>query len=367
MNRDSLVLKKLLAEGNLRTLRTTECRGSMIIYNGHEYVNFSSNDYLGLSSRLELQDEFFDGLPRSHQMVMSNPSSRLMTGNSFEYNELEQSIASFMQTEAALVLSSGYILNSSLLRAITSREDVILADKLVHSSLIDGLKLSDCPWFRFAHNDMQNLRTMLIKHHGKRIVVVIESLYSMDGDRAPLNDLAQLQIEFDFTLVVDEAHAMAIFGKSGQGLCHAVKNLRVDYLVATLGKAICSAGAYVACNSLDKELLINRLKGIIFSTALPPITLSWSKFIIDRVAGFSAERDHLRHLIELMDGRSQIVPIIANSASRAIELEKKLKDAGFWVTAIRQPTVAAGTERIRISLTAAHSEAQVKELCKNIG
>lgn len=367
MKPETETLSSLKATGNLRTMSDIRCEGAFLWHDGKRYINLSSNDYLGLSSRVDLQAKFLENIDRN-RFLMSNPSSRLMTGNSLDYNTLETSIAHLFDSEAALVLSSGYLLNSSLLRAIIgSKNDLILADKLVHSSIIDGLKLCGCRWERFAHNDMTHLRRLLENEHNTRIIVVAESLYSMDGDHAPLSEIAMLQQEFGFELALDEAHAFGVYGAKGQGVASSIGNLKVDYLVATMGKALASQGAFVVCSKERKELLINKLKSVIFSTALPPISLQWSQYMIELLPTLSAERAHLQQLISMMGGVSQIIPIMAFSNEKALNMAENLRQNGFWATAIRQPTVPAGTERLRISLTAAHTTQQINELCKKLG
>ena len=329
----------------------------------HKMINLSSNDYLGITAKTKLQLEFFTSLPYE-QFLLSSPSSRLMCGNNQHYDQLEKYIANLYNSTAALVLGNGYILNSSLPRAITDKNSVILADKLIHSSLVDGLKLAPCKWERFNHNDLTHLEKLLQKHTDKRTVVIIESLYSMDGDLADAKGITYLKNKYNFELVVDEAHAFGVFGEQGKGL---FDDSTPDYRIVTLGKAAASYGAFVVCNDERKQLLVNKMKALIYSTALPPIQIMWSRFIIEKITAMDSERTHLHQLIQSLGGTSQIIPVMAGSNEKALALQAQLKAEGFYTTAVRYPTVAKGTERLRISLTAAHTTNQIEKLCKLLG
>lgn len=372
------ILEKLNASDNLRTLNETEIVQKYIINGNKQYINLSSNDYLGLSSS-DLQRQFIDRVDFSSNFLLSNPSSRLMTGNSPYYTQLEEKIAELYHKESALVLSSGFMLNCGALPALTQSGDCIIADKLVHASMIDGMRLCDCEFHRFRHNDVEHLRSILSRTKcDGTIFVVLESIYSMDGDTAPLRDIVALRSEFSFKIYLDEAHAFGVYNlgvAAREGLLD-----EIDYLVVTMGKAAASSGAFIVLDKLSKEVLVNRMRTLIFSTALPPITLMWSKFVIDRMNDFEEQRAHLHHLsrmlasgVEKITGRatpvSHIIPIVVGENKRCIELANTLKNSGFWVTAIRYPTVARDSARLRISLTASLTEDDIEkfmiELRKN--
>ncbi len=363
--REQHILDALQEEGNLRSLLSTNCQGGVLHFEDREYVNLSSNDYLGLTARLDLQQQFLRELP-SFEFLMSNPSSRLMCGNSEHYGALEDLIASFYGLQSALVCGSGYALNSSILRAVVDKDSVVVADRLVHASLNDGMLLAGCRFDRFAHNDMEDLERVLKRNSKKKhIVVVVEGLYSMDGDSAKVSEILELKSKYGFELMVDEAHSLGVVGEMGEGVFPV--DAPVDYRIATLGKSCASVGGFVACSSVRRDLLVNRMRSTIFSTAMPPINLLWSKFIFERLAGFTAEREILRELIAQVGGESQIIPLMAGSSEAALSLRETLKDNGFWATAIRSPTVKKGTERVRISLSAAHRTEDIERLCKLIG
>lgn len=335
-------------------------------------VNFSSNDYLGIADDVELQREFFKTVDISSTFVMSNPSSRLMTGNNF-YNEIEGLLAGIYRGKEALVLSSGYLVNIGVLPAVTNVGDVVIADKLVHASIIDGLRLCRCETARFRHNDLQHLELLLKKAQvkaGGKIIVVTESIFSMDGDMAPIAELVELKRRYDFQLYIDEAHAFGVYGEAGGGVAAALGlDSEVDYVVATFGKAIASQGAFVACSPVVRQWLINKMRTMIFSTALPPLSLMWSAFIIRQLPLMSDRRARLMSLCVAMKNRLQtdgevthIIPIIVGNATQTVELARGLRQEGYWVTAIRYPTVPKGSERLRISLTAGLNEQSINEL-----
>ncbi|MEG0500367.1 MAG: 8-amino-7-oxononanoate synthase [Rikenellaceae bacterium] len=364
------LLEKLIASDNLRTLNETETLQKYIINNNKQYINLSSNDYLGLASS-DLQRQFIESLDFNAHFLMSNPSSRLMTGNSSYYTQLEQKIADLYGKECALVLSNGFMLNSGALPALTTADDLIIADKLVHASMIDGMRLCECRFTRFRHNDTAHLRYILEHADCKgTIFVVLESIYSMDGDTAPLREIIALRQEFDFKIYLDEAHA---FGVYNLGIAQREGLLdEIDFLVVTLGKAAASSGAFIVLDALSKEVLVNRMRTLIFSTALPPITLLWSKFVIDRMAEFDLQRAHLHRLsqmlatgVEEITGRatpvSHIIPVLVGDNGKCVELSNSLKNSGFWVTAIRYPTVAKDAARLRISLTASLTEDDIQQ------
>lgn len=373
------LLRRLEEENNLRVLRRTRCEGKYIEDEaGRRYLNLSSNDYLGLSDEA-LQRDFFAELAGRgefpERFMMSNPASRLMTGNSPEYERLEGSLAALWPGREVLVVGCGYLANTGVLPALTGKGDLILGDKLLHASLIDGLRLSGAEWMRFRHNDTGHLESLLRKYGaGRRIWVATESVFSMDGDRAPLAELVWLKRKYGFRIYLDEAHAFGVFGPSGAG-CAAQEGVaqEVDVIVATLGKALLSAGAFVVTDPLTRRVLVNRMRTLIFSTALPPLTLLWSDFLVRRLPGFGERREHLRRLVSLLSddpAATQIVPVMAYENGRALEMAARFREEGFWTTAIRHPTVPQGEARVRVSLSAALSAEDVErfaEVWKRLG
>ncbi|MBE9487564.1 MAG: 8-amino-7-oxononanoate synthase [Bacteroidetes bacterium] len=365
-------LKKLEEQGCLRSLKCTQSEGKYIIYDGCKYLNFSSNDYLGLTD-IALQTQFFGDIDNQKEFLLSNPSSRLMTGNNIHYEELENSISSLFKRPACLVLSCGYMLNSGVLPALTSEKDLIIADKLVHASIIDGLRLCKCRWKRYRHNNMADLRRIIESEKVEgTIYIVTESIFSMDGDIAPLKELVALKEEFGAKLYVDEAHAFGVRGDNGCGIaeeCGVVE--KIDYIVATLGKAMASQGAFIVCDTLSRNFLINKMRTLIFSTAMPSISLMWSKFLIDKLPEFADRRgklaENIAYLSELgFPSDSHIVPVMVGDAQKVVQIVENLKKEGIWAMAVRHPTVPKGTERLRLSITSSFSSQDLNFLAQNV-
>ncbi len=366
------ILEGLAAEDNLRTLRETVPEGRHLLYGGRRYLNLSSNDYLGIATDTVLQEEFIANLEKPDRFVMGNPSSRLMTGNGPEYAALEGSLAGLFGSRECLVFGSGYLANSAILPALTSPGDVILADRLVHASIADGMRLAGCAWERFRHNDTDHLEKLINRHAGRgcgTVWVVTESVFSMDGDHAPLPELCALRERYGVRLYLDEAHAFGVYGPAGAGLAAAMGLDRCfDIIVATLSKAVASQGGFAVCNAQVKQMLVNKARGVIFSTALPPVSLMWSKFVVDRLAGMDGRRRHLAALAALIapPGRrpSHIVPVMAYGNGDAARLADRLRDEGYWVTPIRYPTVPKGQARVRLSLNAAMERGEIEKLAR---
>ncbi len=326
----------------------------------HSMVNLSSNDYLGLLHETSLWDEFCK-LYQPTVQSMSACSSRLLTGNSLEHIELEQLLASLYQKEAALLFNSGYHANIGILPALTDHKDLILADKRVHASLIDGMQLCHADTLRFQHNDCEHLDRLLIKkrHLYNRVFIVTESIFSMDGDLAPMEELIMLKNKYNCFLYVDEAHAIGVRGNNGLGLLEELGLMNeVELIVATFGKALASTGAFVACNQTIQSMLVNHCRSLIFTTALPPINIAWTHFILSRMPHFAPKRENLRLLSQFMGNLigqqppSPIIPVVVGSNERAVGLSRYLQENHFYVLPIRHPTVPKGQARLRISLTA---------------
>ncbi len=377
MEKFSEILLALSAEDNLRTLRSGRPDGKYIEYDGRRYINMSSNDYLGLAGDVRLQQAFLREAAGSDTFLMSSSASRLMTGNSPVNDALEGSLAAMYPGKAALVLGNGYMVNSGCLPALVGERDLVLADKLVHASVIDGLRLCPCDWARFNHNDMGHLESLLKKKRDgyENVWVVTESVFSMDGDRAPIADIVALKKRYGLRLCLDEAHAFGVFGPLGAG-CAAEAGLdgEIDVIVGTFGKALASYGAFVALDTVMRDVLVNRMRTLIFSTGLPPVVMLWTKFLLDRMAEFEPQRKHLHELIATLARNTaeatQIIQIPAGANSAAVRMSDKFREGGFWATPIRWPTVPKGQARVRVSLTASIDTAdilQFRELWNSIG
>ena len=369
-------LQELARKGNLRKLPLVEQEGGYVIKNGQRMLNVSSNDYLGLAGNRTWRDRFLQTLSADNFLLTSS-SSRLLTGNFPIYEELEEELAHLFGTEAALVLNSGYHANTGILPAVTDSQTLILADKLVHASLIDGIRLSTARYIRYRHNDLNQLERLLEMHHTayRNIIIVTESIFSMDGDRADLKALVALKHRYgNVWLYVDEAHAFGVCGPSGLG-CAEEDNciLDIDFLVGTFGKAAASAGAYIVCKKVIREYLVNRMRTLIFTTALPPVNVAWTLFVIRQLKKMSQERKHLATISELLRNTlrekgyacpsvSHIVPLIIGDSQQTILCAEALQQNGFYALPVRPPTVPEGTSRIRFSLTAALTEKDIHKL-----
>lgn len=351
------ILKKT---GNYRRLRSSEVMCP-------EAVNLSSNDYLGLAT-------LHKHLSADQKHAFGSTSSRLLTGNHGAYTVLEQSLSceysALRRTETeALIFNSGYHANTGIIPAITGKEDLILSDKLNHASIIDGSALSRATTIRFPHLDYNKLRDILEKKRSnyRRVVIITESVFSMDGDCADLQTLVTLKKEFDCLLYIDEAHSCGVFGLRGLGLCESEGFAsEVDIFLGTFGKAYASLGAYAIVEPVLKDYLINRCRSLIFTTALPPSVVEWSHKAFMKSLDMRTERTHLNKLAtdlrkELKNrnigtgGESQIVPVYTGDSEKAVILARNMREQGYIVFPIRPPTVPPGSARIRISLNAAHT------------
>ena len=373
-------LQKLKEQNNLRQLPRIVHEGREVLVGGQRMLNLSSNDYLGLAADRELREEFLRTLTPDTFLPTSS-SSRLLTGNFTVYEELETELATRFGTEAALIFSSGYHANSGILPAVCDTQTLILADKLVHASLIDGIRLSTARCIRYRHNDLAQLERLLRQHHAefRQVIIVTESLFSMDGDRADLTALVQLKRNYDNVLLyVDEAHAFGVCGRQGLGCAEEADCIReIDFLVGTFGKAVASAGAYIVCSRIIREYLVNRMRTLIFTTALPPVCIAWTLFIVRKLADMQPRREHLarisRMLREAMQAKgyacpstSHIVPLIVGPSGETVLRAENLQRHGFYALPVRPPTVPEGTSRIRFSLTAAIREEEIEALITHI-
>lgn len=371
------LLQDLKNKGQWRQIPDLHHEGKWVQRDGQAMLNWSSNDYLGLAADADLQKQFLqqytDYLPQ-----FSASSSRLLTGSSEIHRDLEENLAKLFEREAALILNSGYHANIGILPALADKNTLIVADKLVHASLIDGIRLSGADFVRYRHNDLQQLTQILTRRHQdfKRVIVVSESVFSMDGDCADLKQLVSLKKQFgNVMLYVDEAHAFGVYGQKGLGLAEAQNCIHeIDILVGTFGKAAASMGAYLICDAIIKDYLINTMRSLIFSTALPPVSVAWTHFIVQKLPEFSNQRIHLQHLSQqlrqflmqekgvLMPSESHIVPYILGNNEKTLAFSGSLQAKGHYCLPIRVPTVPQGTARIRFSLSANINQNELQQL-----
>ena len=370
-------LDQFKQQGNFRQFTANQQQGKWITIQDRTMLNLASTDYLGLAADLNLREEFLDTL-KIERALFSSSSSRLLTGNFAEYEQFENSLSKAFG-RAALLFNSGYHMNIGILPALADTKTVILADKLVHASMIDGIRLSNAQYVRYRHNDLQHLEQLLQKYQQdeqvERIIVVTESIFSMDGDETDLAALAQLKQRFAKTMLyVDEAHAIGVRGEQGLGCAEQYGVLdQIDFLVGTFGKAIASVGGYIICDSIIRDYLINKMRPLIFSTALPPISMAWSDFIFNKVLSMQQQRQHLAEISQYLQqaviakgfsspSTSHIVPIIVGESQAAIEKARYVQQQGFYAMPVRPPTVPQNSSRLRISLTALVQKNELQQL-----
>ena len=370
-------LDQLKQQGNFRQFTSNQQHGRFITIRDRTMLNLASNDYLGLAADLELREEFLDTL-KIERTLFSSSSSRLLTGNFAEYEQFENSLSKTFG-RAALLFNSGYHMNIGILPALVDSKTIILADKLVHASMIDGIRLSTAQYVRYRHNDLQHLEQLLQKYHQdeqiERVIVVTESIFSMDGDETDLAALVKLKQRFHKTMLyVDEAHGIGVRGKQGLGCAEQYAVLdQIDFLVGALGKAMASVGGYIICDSIIRDYLINKMRPLIFSTALPPISMAWSDFIFNKMLSMQQQRQHLVEMSQYLQhaviekgfyspSSSHIIPIIVGDSQAAIEKAKYVQQQGFYAMPVRPPTVPQNSSRLRISLTSLVQKAELEQL-----
>ncbi len=351
------ILEELDSSGNLRTVALQDAEPSL--------VDLSSNDYLGLAADTSLRESFLSG-EAAASAPLSASASRLLASSQKFFTSLETTLSQAYGSPA-LLFNSGYHANTGIVGALGSiKSTYIIADKLVHASIIDGIKLSGAPFTRFRHNDYTHLGRLAAKasEEYRNILIIAESVYSMDGDKADIEALAEVKRRTPGAILyIDEAHAVGVEGDGGLGLVASSPSRNdVDIIVGTFGKALASAGAYAIVSVEMRQFLINKARSFIFSTALPPFVIAWSEHVFRSMMVMDSRRMKLRalgtKLAEILrrygaqSSGGHIQPLIAGSSRKAIEWSRILRNDGFCVLPIRTPTVPPGTERLRFSLSA---------------
>lgn len=376
MDRYASQLETLAHKGNLRRLPEMKPQGLYLVRDGVSMLNLSSNDYLGLADNVALKSEFLQTL-NPQTCRFSSTSSRLLTGNYPAYTRLEKRLAQLYGAESALVFNSGYHANSGILPAVTDNRSLILADKLVHASIVDGIGLSKARCIRYRHNNYEQLERLVAENADQyeHIFIVTESIFSMDGDESDLPRLVTLKRQYpQVYLYLDEAHAFGVRGELGLG-CAEEQGVvgDIDFLVGTFGKAAASMGAFVICSETMKQYLVNTMRPLIFTTALPPVNLEWTLFIVNKICNMQKRREHLaqigrrvREALNPLNGgivsSSHIIPYVLGESERAVEVALRLQHEGFYLLPVRPPTVPPGTSRLRISLNAECSDSDIDRL-----
>ena len=368
--------------GLWRELREIEsAQSTRIKLDGSELINFSSNDYLGLAAHPALGQAALEAID---QFGTGSGASRLICGSLQPHHELEVALAKWQETEAALVFSTGFTAAQGVLTSLLGQGDVVILDKKAHASMIDAAKLSGATLRVFHHNDLGNLEERLqwAVGQGGRVLVATESVFSMDGDRAPLAGIVELKERYGAWLMLDEAHAVGLYGPLGQGLA-AADGLaeRIEILMGTLGKAVGAAGGFVCGSRQLVDLLVNGARSFIFSTAPSPAVSAAARAGVELIQSVEGEslrgqlwqrEEELRHGAESLGWEtpaepSAILPLIVGGEAKALAVMEQLREAGFFIPAIRYPTVPRNEARLRVTLTSNHTAEDMQQLLDALG
>ena len=359
--------------GLRRYLRTVmSAPTGTINLDGRDVVLLGSNNYLGLSTHPQVVAAAVEA---TETFGTGASGSRLISGNSKLYTTLETNLAKMKGTEAALVFSSGYVANTSIIPGLAGEGDLILSDALNHASIIDGCRLSRATKKVYRHCDMEHLESLLSEFTMfRRRLIVTDSVFSMDGDIAPLPDICDLAVQYEAMVLVDDAHGFGVLGKNGSGtVSHFGLEGKEIIQMGTLSKAVGALGGYIAGSRTLIELLINRARGFIFTTGLPPATLAAANAALDVIRSSPELRQHLFSYAKrlktaltdlgytLLPSETQILPVVLGSPQRATRMAEALLTEGVFAPAIRPPAVPAGTSRLRLTVMATHTEAEIEQ------
>lgn len=363
------ILEELKSHSHFRNLKNFEKKDEKYIYyKGKKLLNLSSNNYLNIADNQAITQEFLDNV--GNRYSFGSASARLLTGTLPVYQELEDLLSSLYGKESALLYNSGYHANVGISSALNQKGDVVFSDKLNHASIIDGMRLSDGKFFRFPHNDMHALEKLLERERKNfnNAFIITESVFSMDGDIEDLKKIVELKKKYNCIMIIDEAHAFGVFGEKGLGVAEELGIIDdVDLLVGTFGKAIGSMGAFVTGSKTMIDFLINKSRSFIFSTALPPINIAFSKWIIEtQIPKTAQKRKNMLNLAKKFGSQSHIIPVVIGENKDTVDLCEVLFHNGYFTLPIRPPTVPVGTSRLRLSLTADIREEELQTLKEKI-
>ena len=363
------ILDELKSHSHFRDLKDFEAKDEKFIYyKGKKLLNLSSNNYLNFADNKAITEEFLSS--SGSEYSFGSASARLLTGTLPIYKELETLLATLYNKEATLLYNSGYHANVGISSALNQKGDVIFSDKLNHASIIDGMQLSQGKFFRYPHNDMEALEKLLQRERNnfKNAFIITESVFSMDGDIADLEKIVELKKKYNCNLIIDEAHAFGVFGEKGLGVTEDLGIIQdVDLIIGTFGKAIGSMGAFVVGSRTFIDFLINKSRSFIFSTAIPPINVAFTKWIIEnKLPQTYKKRKKMIELGKKLGSDSHIIRIIIGENQDTIELCEILFHNGYFTLPIRPPTVPVGTSRLRLSLTTDIEENELTLLMEKI-
>ena len=367
-------LKEIERQGLYRRRRVLEGpQGAVIEVDGRKLVNFCSNDYLGLANHPEVVAAFCQA---ATDFGVGSGSAHLVCGHGRAHHRLEEELAAFTGRDRVLLFSTGYMANLGVISALAGRGDTVFEDRLNHASLLDGARLSGARLRRYRHRDLTELEAMIKESRPDRSLIASDGVFSMEGDLAPVDELACLARRLGCWLMIDDAHGVGVLGARGAGLLEqqGIRQAEAPILVGTLGKALGVFGAFVAGSEELIECLIQQARTYVFTTALPPAVAEATRVSLALVVKEGWRRDRLAHLVrhfrtgartlglQLMDSPTPVQPLVIGANELAVMASEKLREAGFLVTAIRPPTVPAGSARLRVTLTAMHDEEQLDRL-----
>lgn len=363
------ILDELKHHSHFRDLKNFEKKDEKYIYfKGKKLLNLSSNNYLNFADNKKITQEFLDFAGNKYSF--GSASARLLTGTLPVYKELEELLSNLYNKDATLLYNSGYHANVGISSAINQKGDVIFSDKLNHASIIDGMRLSDGKFFRFPHNNMEALEKLLERERKnyKNAFIITESVFSMDGDIEDLKRIIKLKKKYNCIMIIDEAHAFGVFGEKGLGVAEELGIIDdVDLIVGTFGKSVGSMGAFVTGSKTMINFLINKSRSFIFSTALPPINIAFTKWIIEnKFPKTKAKRKNMLSIAKKMGSDSHIIPVVIGENKDTVDLCEVLFHNGYFTLPIRPPTVPVGTSRLRLSLTADIQEKDLTVLKEKI-
>jgi len=362
------------ASGIYRKLKTLESpQGREITIDGKRLLNFCSNDYLGLANDARIKKAAVEAIT---EYGFGSGASRLVCGNIKPHDMLESELAHLKNTESALVFSCGYMANTGIISALMDHASVVLSDRLNHASIVDGIILSRAKLLRYPHVDVHALEEMLKKLPAlQQKLIVTDSVFSMDGDKAPLQEIVELSRHYEATVMVDEAHAFGVLGDHGGGLVEELKlGGMVEIQMGTLSKAAGCFGAYVAGTKILREYLINKSRSFIYTTSMPPALAQAARVALEIIRDGNQLRlklnDKAHYLraqlksigFDTMNSTTPIIPILIKDSNQAVAMSRRLLEAGIFVQAIRPPTVPAGTARLRCTLMATHTSEDIERL-----
>lgn len=365
-------LQERREQGRLRTPQAVQPEEEHEVdVDGVRCVNFSSNDYLGLSRHPELIRQ---AGRYAERYGAGSGASRLISGTLTCHEELENDLAAFLGTPQALVFNSGFQANTTIIPTLAGRSTLVLIDRRCHNSLVQGTLLSRGRMERFRHNDTGHLHELLEAHYDRydRILIITESVFSMDGDRAPLGPVCELAERYQALLMIDDAHAVGVFGSGGTGL--TADYPQIDLRMGTFGKAFGVFGAYVGCSEAMKRYLLNFCPGLIYTTSLPPPVIGSIRAAVERMPAMDDERSRVHEKaarvrgqlagagLDLSTSDSQIIPVVCGAEQRAVDLSQHLYRQGWFVIPVRPPTVEAGRSRLRITVCSTHRDEQLDAL-----